>query len=121
MLTRRRILLGSEATVGVIHRKIYDVDPEVQKAALKSMRQEVCTSIGSMTYVPKLLKFLRPHYGTLKAFYETMLDSDLKKYLADILSMLPLTMSAKGKQSEDAPVDDLMKLMEEIAACHMKV
>ncbi|KAG4170297.1 hypothetical protein ERO13_A12G139150v2, partial [Gossypium hirsutum] len=120
--------------------RIYDVDPEVQKAALKSMRQEVCTSISSMTYVPKLLKFLRPHYGTLKAFYETMLDSDLKKYLADILSMLPLTMSEKGKQgngyvrilageipqeylmrqSEDAPVDDLMKLMEEIAACHMK-
>lgn len=61
--------------------RIYDVDPEVQKVALESMRQEVRTSISSMTYVPKLLKFLRPHYGTLKAFYETMLDSDLKESL----------------------------------------
>lgn len=31
-----------------------------------------------MTSVPKPLKFLRPHYGTLKAFYETMADTDLK-------------------------------------------
>ncbi|KAG8475414.1 hypothetical protein CXB51_032259 [Gossypium anomalum] len=137
--------------------RIYDVDPEVQKAALESMRQEVYTSISSMTYVPKLLKFLRPHYGTLKAFYETMLDSDLKKYLADILSVLALTMSAEGKretlkyrllgsegdigswghgyvrilageipqeylmrESEDAPVDDLLELLEQIVAFHMK-
>ena len=31
-----------------------------------------------MTSVPKPLKFLRPHYGTLKAYYETMANSDLK-------------------------------------------
>ncbi|KAH1074078.1 hypothetical protein J1N35_026406 [Gossypium stocksii] len=62
------------------------------------MRQEVCTSISSMTYVPKLLMFFGPHYRTLKAFYDTMLDLDLKKYLADILSVLPLTMSTEGKQ-----------------------
>ncbi|PPE00204.1 hypothetical protein GOBAR_DD02780 [Gossypium barbadense] len=137
--------------------RIYDVDPEVQKVALESMRQEVRTSISSMTYVPKLLKFLRPHYRTLKAFYETMLDSDLKKYLADILSVMALTMSVEVKreslkyrllgsecdicswgheyvrilageisqeylmrQSEDAPVDDLMELVEQIVAFHMK-
>ncbi|KAF8379150.1 hypothetical protein HHK36_028579 [Tetracentron sinense] len=50
-----------------------------------------------MTSVPKPLKFLRPHYGTLKAYYETMGDSDMKKYLADILSVLALTMSAEGE------------------------
>lgn len=76
-----------------------------------------------MTSVPKPLKFLRPHYGTLKAYYEIMADSDLKvfivgghfplsyhllylnqvilslqKYLADILSVLALTMSAEGER-----------------------
>lgn len=79
-----------------------------------------------MTSVPKPLKFLRPHYGTLKAYYETMADSDLKvvysqycnplliwffykknvtllasllqKYMADILSVLALTMSAEGER-----------------------
>lgn len=41
-------------------------------------RQEIRTSTSSMTSVPKPLKFLRPHYGTLKAYYETMPDCDLK-------------------------------------------
>lgn len=41
-------------------------------------RQEIRTSTSSMTSVPKPLKFLRPHYGTLKAYYETMGKSDLK-------------------------------------------
>lgn len=88
-----------------------------------SFRQEIRTSTSSMTSVPKPLKFLRPHYGTLKAYYEIMADSDLKvcivgghfplsyhllylnqvilslqKYLADILSVLALTMSAEGER-----------------------
>ncbi|KHG29879.1 26S proteasome non-ATPase regulatory subunit 2 1A -like protein [Gossypium arboreum] len=98
--------------------RIYDVDPEVQKVALESMRQEVRTSISSMTYVPKLLKFLRPHYGTLKAFYETMLDSNLKRssgiLAREILQEYPM------RQSEDASVDDLMELVEQIVAFHME-
>lgn len=44
-------------------------------------RQEIRTSTSSMTSVPKPLKFLRPHYGTLKTYYETMAESDLKVLL----------------------------------------
>ncbi|KAL6286560.1 hypothetical protein ACE6H2_010950 [Prunus campanulata] len=40
--------------------------------------QEICTSTTSMTSILKPLKYLRPHYGTLKTFYETMADSYLK-------------------------------------------
>lgn len=137
--------------------RVQDSDPGVQKLALESMRQEIRTSTSSMTSVPKPLKFLRPHYGTLKAYYETMGDSDLKKYLADILSVLALTMSAEGereslkyrllgsegdigswgheyvrnlageisqeyakRQSVEAPIDDLMELVQQIVAFHMK-
>ncbi|XP_031255304.1 26S proteasome non-ATPase regulatory subunit 2 homolog A [Pistacia vera] len=137
--------------------RVQDPDPGLQKVALESMRQEIRTSTSSMTSVPKPLKFLRPHYGTLKAYYETMGDSDLKKYLADILSVLALTMSAEGereslkyrllgsegdigswgheyvrnlageiaqeytkRQSDEAPIDDLMELVQEIVAFHMK-
>ncbi|TYH07008.1 hypothetical protein ES288_A08G198200v1 [Gossypium darwinii] len=92
--------------------RIYDVDLEVQKIALESMRQEVRTLISSITY----------------------------KYLANILSMLALTMSAETKQeslkyrllgsegnvcswghkySEDAPADNLMELVEQISLKHM--
>ncbi|KAJ4729749.1 26S proteasome non-ATPase regulatory subunit 2-like [Melia azedarach] len=137
--------------------RVQDPDPGLQKVALESMRQEIRTSTSSMTSVPKPLKFLRPHYGTLKAYYETMADSDLKKYLADILSVLALTMSAEGereslkyrllgsegdigswgheyvrnlageiaqeyakRQSDEGPIDDLMELVQEIVAFHMK-
>ncbi|GKU96357.1 hypothetical protein SLEP1_g9598 [Rubroshorea leprosula] len=137
--------------------RVQDPDPGLQKVALESMRQEIRTSTSSMTSVPKPLKFLRPHYGTLKAYYETMPDSDLKKYLADILSVLALTMSAEGereslkyrllgsdgdigswgheyvrnlageiaqeyikRQSEEAPIEDLMELVQQIVAFHMQ-
>ena len=49
-----------------------------QHVPFLSCRQEIRTSTSSMTSVPKPLKFLRPHYGTLKAFYDTMGDSELK-------------------------------------------
>uniref|UniRef100_A0A2P2M5E1 RPN1 N-terminal domain-containing protein n=1 Tax=Rhizophora mucronata TaxID=61149 RepID=A0A2P2M5E1_RHIMU len=78
--------------------RVQDPYPRLQKLALDSMRQEIRTSTSSMTSVPKPLKFLRPHYGALKTYYETMADSDLKKYLADILSVLALTMSAEGER-----------------------
>ncbi|XP_050381393.1 26S proteasome non-ATPase regulatory subunit 2 homolog A isoform X1 [Argentina anserina] len=139
--------------------RVQDADPGLQKVALESMRQEIRTSTSSMTSVPKPLKYLRPHYGTLKAYYETMADSDLKKYLADILSVLALTMSAEGEreslkfrllgsdgdigswgheyvrnlageiaqeyakrqlQSDETPFDDLMDLVQQIVAFHMR-
>ncbi|CAL5199642.1 unnamed protein product [Lathyrus oleraceus] len=78
--------------------RIQDSDPELQKLALESARLEIRISTSSMTSVPMPIKFLRPHYATLKAFYETMAESDSKKYLADILSVLALTMSAEGER-----------------------
>ncbi|XP_058217733.1 26S proteasome non-ATPase regulatory subunit 2 homolog A [Rhododendron vialii] len=137
--------------------RVQDTDPGLQKVALESMRQEIRTSTSSMTSVPKPLKFLRPHYATLKAYYDTMADSDLKKFLADILSVLAMTMSAEGereslkyrllgsdgeigswgheyvrnlageiaqeytkRQGEEASVDDLIELVQQIVAFHMK-
>lgn len=75
-----------------------DSDPGVQKLALESMRQEIRTATSSMTSVPKPLKFLRPHYSTLKKFHENMVDMELKKYMADIISILALTMSEDGER-----------------------
>ncbi|XP_052177736.1 LOW QUALITY PROTEIN: 26S proteasome non-ATPase regulatory subunit 2 homolog A-like [Diospyros lotus] len=137
--------------------RVQDSDPGLQKVALESMRQEIRTSTSSMTSVPKPLKFLRPHYGTLKSYYETMAESDVKKFLADILSVLAMTMSAEGereslkyrllgsegdigswgheyvrnlageiaqeyakRQGEEGPIDDLMDLVQQIIAFHMK-
>lgn len=137
--------------------RVQDSDPGLQRVALESMRQEIRSATSSMTSVPKPLKFLRPHYGTLKAYYETMGDSELKEFLADILSVLALTMSAEGereslkyrllgsegdigswgheyvrnlageiaqeytkRQNEEDSIEDLMDLVQQIVAFHMK-
>jgi hypothetical protein len=41
-------------------------DPGVQRMALEHLRTEIRAATSSMTSVPKPLKFLRPHYATLK-------------------------------------------------------
>ncbi|KAI3986852.1 hypothetical protein MKX01_014553 [Papaver californicum] len=139
--------------------RVQDPLPGVQKLALESMRHEIRNSTSSVTSVPKPLKFLRPHYGNLKTYFATMGgDSESKRYLADILSVLAMTMSAEGEreslryrllgsegdicswghayvrnlageisqeysmrlESEDAQIEDLMELVQQIVAFHMK-
>nr|GMD33406.1 26S proteasome non-ATPase regulatory subunit 2 homolog A [Ipomoea batatas] len=77
---------------------VQDADLSLQTRALESIRQEIQTATSSMTSVPKPLKFLRPHYGTLKSHYKKISDSGAKKLMADILSVMALTMSAKGER-----------------------
>ncbi|BBN10868.1 26S proteasome regulatory subunit N1 [Marchantia polymorpha subsp. ruderalis] len=78
--------------------RVNDSNPGIQKMALESMRQEIRTATSSMTSVPKPLKFLRPHYKTLKGYYETMETPELKMFLADIISVLALTMSEENER-----------------------
>nr|GMD36278.1 26S proteasome non-ATPase regulatory subunit 2 homolog A [Ipomoea batatas] len=60
---------------------VQDADLSLQTRALESIRQEIQTATRSMASVPKPVKFLRPHYGTLKSHYEKMSDSDAKESL----------------------------------------
>lgn len=45
-----------------------------------------------MTSVPKPLKFMRPHYDTMKQVYEKITDQNVKQVCADIISVLAMTM-----------------------------
>ena len=56
-------------------------------------REEIRAATSSMTSVPKPLKFLRPHYQGLKDFFSSMMDSENKTLLADVLSVLGMTMA----------------------------
>ncbi|WJX91340.1 26S proteasome non-ATPase regulatory subunit 2 A [Trifolium repens] len=140
--------------------RVLDSDPELQMLALQNIRHEIRNSTNSMTSVPKPLKFLRPHYVTLKTYYEqTMAQSNVKEYLADILSVLAMSahgeeeeqleslryrlLGSKGdisswgheyvrnlagqiskeyakRQTADTPMDDLLELVQQIVAFHMK-
>lgn len=58
--------------------RLQDKDIGIAKNALVSMRDTIRSATASMTSVPKPLKFLRPHYDTITAFYETVADEELK-------------------------------------------
>ncbi|KAJ3410476.1 proteasome regulatory particle base subunit [Chytridiales sp. JEL 0842] len=70
----------------------------LHKPALESMCSLIRTATSSMTSVPKPLKFLRPHYATLKDTYATWSAGPNKKFLADILSVLAMSYSDDGKR-----------------------
>lgn len=75
-----------------------DADAGIQRTALEGMIKEVRESTSSMTSVPKPLKFLRPHYATLKTALDKSPSAANKKLLADVLSVLAMTMGAEGER-----------------------
>eukprot|EP00698_Gefionella_okellyi_P019811 TRINITY_DN6137_c0_g1_i1.p1 TRINITY_DN6137_c0_g1~~TRINITY_DN6137_c0_g1_i1.p1 ORF type:complete len:924 (+),score=194.42 TRINITY_DN6137_c0_g1_i1:365-3136(+) len=80
--------------------RIQENDAGVQKLALEQIRTDIKTATSTMTSVPKPLKFLRPHFPALKEFFVTMPDGPNRKLLADILSLLAMTLSTSDDSVE---------------------
>ena len=79
--------------------RLKESDPEIHKQALQHLTNEIRSSTSSMTSVPKPLKFLRPHYQTLKDVYSSWSDTHaLKTTMADVLSVLAMTMQPVGSR-----------------------
>jgi len=66
-------------------------DTSVHKAAFLQMRTTICAATSTMTSVPKPLKFLRPHYETIKELFDAITDADTKAASSDVLSLLAMT------------------------------
>ena len=73
--------------------------------ALDVIVTELRSATSSMTSVPKPLKFLRPHFDTLKKLHAGIADEtvqsdvemlSLRARLADVLSVLAMTMGKHG-------------------------
>ena len=73
-------------------------DASAGMSAIENMGKEIRTATTSMTSVPKPLKFLRPHYQTVKAAHETVPDK-CKPALADVISVLA-TVGADADERE---------------------
>lgn len=79
--------------------RVQDPNPAIARAALEHLVTEVQTATSSMTSVPKPLKFLRPHYETLKRCHAAWdKASSTTQLLADLLAVLAMTMSKSGKR-----------------------
>ncbi|EDO25767.1 predicted protein, partial [Nematostella vectensis] len=50
----------------------------LHKPALEALRSQIRASTSSMTSVPKPLKFLRPHYASMKEVYQGWPDGENK-------------------------------------------
>jgi len=72
-------------------------DVGLYPGALESLRKLIRASTTSMTSVPKPLKFMIPHFETMKTVFEKLeINSVIKKECADIVSILSMTMSDKN-------------------------
>ncbi|CAK9020190.1 26S proteasome non-ATPase regulatory subunit 2 [Durusdinium trenchii] len=71
---------------------------KTREGAVDTLAKEIRNATASMTSVPKPLKFLRPHYDAVKAFYAEMKAGALKKAVADILSVMGMTMAPEGSR-----------------------
>ncbi|XP_048580895.1 26S proteasome non-ATPase regulatory subunit 2 isoform X1 [Nematostella vectensis] len=87
-------LLQEELTMLVERLKERNVS--LHKPALEALRSQIRASTSSMTSVPKPLKFLRPHYASMKEVYQGWPDGENKRFLADIISVL--AMVSEGRE-----------------------
>lgn len=76
----------------LVHRLVED-DTSLYLGALENLRAQIKASTTSMTSVPKPLKFLKPHYKTLQEVYEKIEEEKTKRFCADIVSILAMTIS----------------------------
>jgi 26S proteasome regulatory subunit N1 len=79
--------------------RLQEDDDSLHKPALDHLVNEIKSSTSSMTSVPKPLKFLRPHYESLKTVYESWpITHSMKKMMADVMSVLAMTMATPGSR-----------------------
>lgn len=66
----------------------------LHEQALNHLVTEIRSATSSMTSVPKPLKFLRPHYDSLKVVYESWsVSNPMKREMASVMSVLAMTMA----------------------------
>ncbi|XP_055338382.1 26S proteasome non-ATPase regulatory subunit 2-like [Paramacrobiotus metropolitanus] len=86
--------LKLQAELNMLVERLQEGKLELQKPALEALRNQIRSSTTSMTSVPKPLKFLRPHFDTIKNLFEKISDPDVKKICASVLSVMSMTMSS---------------------------
>lgn len=79
--------------LNMLVQRLTESNTNLYKPALESLRTHIRSSTSSMTSVPKPLKFLRNHFETLKDLHTKWPESEERRFLADIVSVLGMTKS----------------------------
>lgn len=79
--------------------RLIEGNTDIHGSALNYLIKEIRSATSSMTSVPKPLKFLRPSYTVLKnAYLSWPEDHPEKKAMADVMSVLAMTMAEPGSR-----------------------
>lgn len=71
--------------------------------AVEQLRSIIRESTTSMTSIPKPLKYLRNKYNDLKAAHSKIKNEKIKRDLADIISILAMTITEATAKSKETP------------------
>ncbi|GMT25054.1 hypothetical protein PFISCL1PPCAC_16351, partial [Pristionchus fissidentatus] len=80
-----------EEDLNMLVQRLGEADTSLYKPSLESMRSLIRASTTSMTSVPKPLKFMRPHYSTMKHIHAKIADPAVQKECANLISVLAMT------------------------------
>lgn len=72
--------------------------------ALEQLRSIIRESTTSMTSIPKPLKYLRGKYNDLKVAHSTIKSDKVRRDLADIISILAMTITETTAKAQEAKV-----------------
>ena len=72
--------------------RVGDVDVGIVKAALEQLTNMLCATKGTVTGIPKPLKYLRAQAPALRGYLAAMPEGENKMFTADILSVVVMTL-----------------------------
>jgi 26S proteasome regulatory subunit N1 len=86
-----------QSELNMLVERLQEEKIELYQPALETMARLIRASTTSMTSVPKPLKFMRPHYETMKEIHKKMqtntsVPKKTHKLCAEIISVLAMTM-----------------------------
>ncbi len=77
--------------------RLSEDDTGVQKLAIEQLRTQLQDTTSTVTSIPKPIKFLKPHYDSMKESYEKMKSNENKTSFATLISVMAMTM---GKEED---------------------
>lgn len=93
---------AQQAEINALVESIKQDDELLVVPALEQLRNIIRESTTSMTSIPKPLKYLRSKYNGLKAVHEALKSDKIKRDLADIISILAMTITDTVSQAQEA-------------------
>ncbi|XP_030748737.1 26S proteasome non-ATPase regulatory subunit 2 [Sitophilus oryzae] len=92
--------------------RLTENDENLYLSALNVLGTKIRASTTSMTSVPKPLKFMKPHYDTMKQVYDKINNPNVKKVCADVVSVLAMTMGEARECLKYRLLSDLDQIRE---------